>query len=473
MHQINVAKKVVESHNIQNIDALLQRKALQVYCFDNDVAIADPVGSYIVLDFGKESRGGVRLLTAEIESPTHTAQVRFRFGESLMEVYSDIGYKGATNHHAPRDFTMVVSALSDITFGDTGYRFVRIDFLEGAKVKIKSIYGTNEILRLPVKHGYQGKDARIKKIFETAKRTVDLCASSGLIWDGIKRDRLVWSGDLYPEIIALTSMYGRTKVVEDSLDFEATRPHLDDKWLVSLETYNMWWIICACEYYFQTQANDFIEKHLDFIVSNIELFDTYVKEDGEMLYEKPFVDWPTRYQVDEKTGARCINIIACQYAKRVLKEFGRDTTLVEKLLAKLQKGDMSVVDKKQVIGLKYFATGELSDEEYQKLIEGGAQGFSTFMSYFILKAIASRDKDLAISLMKEYYGAMLDKGATSFWEDFDMSWVEGSCRIDKKPKKKEKDIHGDFGKFCYTGYRHSLCHGWSAGVIKFIEEYCE
>ena len=67
---------------------------------------------------------------------------------------------------------------------------------------------------------------------------------------------------------------------------------------------------------------------------------------------------------------------------------------------------------------------------------------------------------------------MLDKVATSFWEDFDMDWVQNSCRIDAKPKHGEKDIHGDFGKFCYNGFRHSLCHGWSAGVIKFIEEYC-
>ncbi len=27
----------------------------------------------------------------------------------------------------------------------------------------------------------------------------------------------------------------------------------------------------------------------------------------------------------------------------------------------------------------------------------------------------------------------------------------------------KKDIHGDYGEFCYKGFRHSLCHGWSAG----------
>ena len=95
---------------------------------------------------------------------------------------------------------------------------------------------------------------------------------------------------------------------------------------------------------------------------------------------------------------------------------------------------------------------------------------STFMSYYILSAIASFDKEKAVEIMKEYYGAMLSRGATSFWEDFNMDWLEGSGRIDKLPKKNQKDIHGDYGAFCYEGFRHSLCHGWSAGVIPFIKE---
>ena len=48
-------------------------------------------------------------------------------------------------------------------------------------------------------------------------------------------------------------------------------------------------------------------------------------------------------------------------------------------------------------------------------------------------------------------------------------WLKGK----KKPvwrKEGQRDIHGDFGAFCYQGFRHSLCHGWSAGVIGFLKE---
>lgn len=200
--------------------------------------------------------------------------------------------------------------------------------------------------------------------------------------------------------------------------------------------------------------------------------DSHVKEDGTLDYHCYFVDWPTHDQPDKLHGARAINIMSVKKAIFFLKEFNEDTTTAEGLLQKLLKVPMEPLINKQIIALKYFASGELSQAEKDKLIEGGARGLSTFMSYFILKAIASFDKEKAIEIMKEYYCAMLDKGATTFWEDFNIEWAQNSCRIDEFPQDGQKDIHGDFGDYCYKGFRHSLCHGWSAGVITFIEEEC-
>ena len=61
-------------------------------------------------------------------------------------------------------------------------------------------------------------------------------------------------------------------------------------------------------------------------------------------------------------------------------------------------------------------------------------------------------------------------GATTFWEDFDVTWTENATGINEHAKNGKNDIHGDFGKFCYNGFRHSLCHGWSAGVLAFFIE---
>jgi hypothetical protein len=297
---------------------------------------------------------------------------------------------------------------------------------------------------------------------------VDLCASSGYIWDGIKRDRLVWIGDMSPEVIALTELYGRLPIVERSLDFVKEQTPLP-KWMNTMPAYSMWWIIILADYYERTGAKDFIQKQLSYLSALVGQVGGCVKEDGELNFPAYFVDWPTHEQPDEKAGMRAISIMAMKKAIELLREFGKDTSHAEEILARLLKVEIQVQKSKQVLGLKHFATG-LTDEDQKALVSGGARGMSTFMSYYILKAVASFDKERAVEMMKEYYGGMLSVGATSFWEDFNLDWLENCSRIDEMPEEGKKDIHGDYGAYCYTGFRHSFCHGWSAGIIPYLIE---
>ena len=124
------------------------------------------------------------------------------------------------------------------------------------------------------------------------------------------------------------------------------------------------------------------------------------------------------------------------------------------MIVKLKKGSFTIGSKKQVIGLKYYAFGEISDEEYDLLVKGGAAGLSTFMSYFILTAIASKDKKLATKIMKDYYGKMLDLGATTFWEDFDIDWLKDDpSPIDVMPEKGRKNVHADYGQVLLSRFK--------------------
>ena len=472
MKQIVYAKKIIKQRNTENGNSLFIKRDLQIDLFENNVLSVNANGGYIILDFGKELCGGIRILTVETGS-VKGATVRIRFGESVTECCSEIGEKNSTNDHSPRDFSYLLVAASDVTVGETGFRFVRIDFPAGVAFKIKSIVAINNILKLPLKNKYKGNDKLIKNIFDVAKRTVDLCSSGDYVWDGIKRDRLVWSGDLYPEMRSLTYMYGRVKQIEATLDFERTHAKFQNKWISLITTYSMWWVACVADYYFCTGEKKFTEKQILYVKEVVMQFDECVKVSGEMEYPEHFVDWDTKNTADEELGSRLISIFAVKKAVKLLSEFNEETAVAERLLKKLLKADFTVKEKKQVVALKYFALGEISDGEYKLLIDGGVKGFSTFMGYFILMAIASRDKELAVELMKQYYGGMLEKGATTFWEDFDVEWIKGSSRIDRFPKKGEKDIHGDYGRFCYKGFRHSLCHAWSSGVINFIAENCE
>ena len=326
----------------------------------------------------------------------------------------------------------------------------------------------NHILSKKPVYRYIGGDKEIRDIFLTAKRTIDLCAAGDYLWDGVKRDRLVWIGDIHPEMLALTTLYGRVEIIERSLDFIKDQTPLPN-YMNNFPMYSMWWIIIVADYLSLTGAEDFAARQVEYMQGVVELMLGCVSEDGKTNYPANFVDWQTHDKPDEIHGVRAINIIAAKKAIEVFKHFDISTARAEELLARLMKIGIEPESSKSVLGLKYFATG-LTEDDKRKLISGGAAGMSTFMSYYILKAVASFDKAKAIEMLKEYYGAMLEKGATTFWEDFDISWAENSCRIDERPKGTQKDIHGDFGAHCYVGFRHSLCHGWSAGVIKFIKE---
>ena len=100
---------------------------------------------------------------------------------------------------------------------------------------------------------------------------------------------------------------------------------------------------------------------------------------------------------------------------------------------------------------------------------GGPRNISTFYGFYVLQALAkSGDADTALDFIRTYWGAMLDLGATTFWEDFNLDWLPNAGRIDELVPAGKKDIHSDFGAYCYKGFRHSLCHGWSSGPAAWL-----
>ncbi|MBR2988935.1 MAG: alpha-L-rhamnosidase, partial [Clostridia bacterium] len=424
---------------------------------------------FIVLDFGKEYSGGARIITVSTSAPT--VKVRLRFGESVAETYAEIGQKGACNDHSLRDFEIALTSFADMIFAQTGFRFLRIDFLEEQTVVLKSVYCAHTHRLFPAHKPFNSPDERINEIFFTAKRTVEMCCQSYL-WDGIKRDRLVWIGDIHPEMLALTALYGKTEIIEDALRLTAKQYPLGT-WQNTMPMYSAWWVIIMADYCYLTGDYSVAKELTDYALGVVKQCNDCVKADGTLDFPSYFVDWQTHDKTDEMAGCRAILTIMAKKAKQLFGKPGLADEVASELLAKLNLKPITVEKAKQVIALKYLAQGEISSQEKEIIVSGGASGFSTFMSYYLLKTLAENHSvEYAVAVMKEYYGAMLDKGATTFFEDFNIEWVKNSSRIDELPRQNQLDLHGDFGDFCYKGYRHSLCHGWSAGVIKFLYEYC-
>lgn len=421
--------------------------------------------SYVLLDFGKELHGGIRLVIPKCTRVNPS--IRITFGESVSEALSRVGESTATNDHSPRDFEVNVANLSVLDFGQTGFRFVKIQLLSECTVAFKNIVAITKTLDIDRKGYIKTDDEYFNRILETAIYTCELNVQDGVIWDGIKRDRLVWSGDLNSEILTLSYLYGSIDNVKTSLTLlRNTTP--DSVWMNGIPSYSAWWVLNVVDYYRVSGDVDYYLQNVDYINYIMREFDLCADDDvdfsrtGKEVPRQFFLDWPSCDHGDEKQGVLSLLWYTCRKVLDFPCE-GIDTALVERLQAKLAKYISQETSLKQVISVQ-AACGKRNGVK-EALEKDGAKGFTTFMSYFLFKALALSGSDKTVSLAKEYYGGMLERGATTFWEDFDIEWLEGSSRIDEEPKNGEKDLHADYGRFCYKGLRHSFCHGWASGIV--------
>ena len=196
----------------------------------------------ILLDFGVEIQGGIQLVTT-IASGKDPVKIRVRFGESVSEAMSEIGGKqGATNDHAMRDFTMELPWLGVAEIGNSGFRFVRIDLLDAnTTLSLKEINAIFTYRDIPYTGSFRCNDERLNRIWMTGAYTVHLNMQE-YIWDGIKRDRLVWLGDLHPEVMTVSTVFGYNEVIPKSLDLARDITPLPG-WMNGMCSYSLWWVI--------------------------------------------------------------------------------------------------------------------------------------------------------------------------------------------------------------------------------------
>lgn len=417
-------------------------------------------GDYVLLDLGRELAGGVRVLSYG------GGKIRVRVGESAGEASAELGERGACNDHSVRDFTADVPAFSDNLYLQSAFRFIRIDAV--APVLIKAVLAMEERAELDCKGYFRSDDERVNRIFDVAAETLHMCVRD-YIWDGVKRDRLVWIGDMHPETLGITCLYADEKSVARSLDYVREHTPLP-AWMNRIATYSLWWLIILQDYYFATGDMAFLARQKDYVEGLVDLLLSRTQEDGTFAFDGDMLfDWPTHDTEDEIVGIVALYRLAADKALSLCAPLGLPEDKCRELIARLSRRPVERCKAKQCTAMQVYAGQLTAAEAHESLVAGGAKGLSTFMSYYILSAIAGEgDTAEATAVMKDYYGGMLDLGATTFWEDFDVDWAKGSAPLDRLPKEGEKDIHGDFGAFCYVGFRHSFCHGWSCGPVPYL-----
>lgn len=464
---------VAVTGEVEDAQHLLEEKSLQIGLDETSLTILknEKEGEHasVLLDFGTELHGSLRILTFQTAG---NPKVRIRLGESVAEAMAPLGERNAGNDHSIRDTIVELPNLSDQEHLQSGFRFARIELLgENCGIALKSIVAVFIYRDLEYKGSFVCNDERLNQIYDTAAYTVHLNMQN-MLWDGIKRDRLVWIGDMHPEMLTIQTVFGKQNIIEESLRFVMEQTPVG-RWMNQIPTYTMWWLMIVYDWYWYTGDDSFIRENQDYILETIDYLSNLVNEDGTDTLPCYFLDWPTNGKTPAKDGVRAILLLALEKGIRLAELIGekKKGRTWKKAWKCLKKAPMTDYSAKQSAALCQLA-GTITKKEGSRIIcENGAHGISTYMSYYILRALGeSNHVTEALSIIKEYYGAMLDLGATTFWEDFDLDWKENAARIDEIVPEGKSDVHGDNGAYCYKGFRHSLCHGWSSGPVPFLAE---
>jgi hypothetical protein len=202
----------------------------------------------------------------------------------------------------------------------------------------------------------------------------------------------------------------------------------------------------------------------------------FVGPDGsEKLDGMRFIDWPTfENQSAVHEGLQAMTSLAMQSGERLMGILGDEETaaLCRDTAVKLAQHRPATSGRKSPAALLSLAGLQPASEVAHELQRNGPSDFSTFLGFYVLGALAKAgETGVALDFIRQYWGGMMDLGATTFWEDFDLAWTRNAGRIDQPVPAGKKDVHGDYGAHCYTGFRHSLSHGWAGGPTAFLSRH--
>lgn len=446
----------------------------QVSTDEPDVVSFSPGGS-VLLDFGKEIQGGIQIVRS-LSGDKAPARFRLCLGESVSEALSDVREEEstATNDHSLRDFEISVPWLGVAEYGNSGFRFARLDYLgDDDEIGILAVRAIFKYRDIPYLGSFRCSDERLSQIWRTGAYTVHLNMQDYL-WDGIKRDRLVWIGDMHPEVMTVGTVFGNHEVVRKSLDYvrDKTEP---TSWMNGICSYSLWWIIIQHHLYQWYGDMDYLQEQKEYLAKLLDNVISNVRGSKEAYQDGRFIDWPSNDQPDViHAGLQALTVRALEAGAEMSRLLG-DGSFAERCAQTAKAMREYVPDhvgNSQAAALLAIEDMMDAGEASDIILANGPEKFTSFMGYYLLEALAKGGRySEAMDLISKYWGRMIDLGATTFWEDFNYKDGENAARIDEVVPEGKFDIHADGGARCYVGLRHSFCHGWASGPTTWLSRH--
>ena len=425
-----------------------------------------------LIDFGKETFGFIKL-----HGIKGNGNITLYYGESKEEAMSEKGAvtldRLAFKQVAKKDSVMPLSKA---------FRYVNM--VTDGTVSVDSVSMLYEYADVKERGTFKCSDSLINRIYDVAKYTFHLNTREFFI-DGIKRDRWVWSGDAYQSYLMNYYLYFDNATVSRTLlalrGKDPVTGHIN-----TIMDYTFYWFLGIYDYYLYTGDKTFITQFYPRMQSLMEYCLGRRNKDG-LMQGLPgdwiFIDWADKLSKKGEvsfeqlllcrsleTMALCADIAnenadgirykqyATELKSKLFSIYWNETkqALVHSRVNGKQTENVTRYSNMFSIFFDYFNQQQKEAVKKSVLLNDSIQKITTpYMRFYELEALCAMGEQTYVTQqIKDYWGGMLNLGATSFWEEYN-------------PTKKGAEHLAMYGR----EFGKSLCHAWGASPIYLLGKY--
>ncbi|UHG94301.1 MGH1-like glycoside hydrolase domain-containing protein [Spirosoma oryzicola] len=424
----------------------------------------------VLVDFGQETIGFVQL-----KGLTGSGKLSLYFGESQEEALS-VDSCEILDH-----YTINSNSTNFTASNARAFRFVNIVHEPG--IQFADVSMLYEYLPLAQRGTFKSSDEQLNKIWDVSIRTLELNTREFFL-DGIKRDHWVWSGDAVQSyLMNYYSFFDNESVKRTTWALRGAEPV--ESHINTILDYSLYWFTGIYDYYQYTGDEAFLKTIYPRMVTLMD-FVLKRRNNNGMLEGLPgdwvFLDWAPMTKEGElsaeqllfarslETMALCASLMndtekAASYGQLAtdLKTKILDTFWDPNQQAFIHSRKDGQVNRQVTRYANMFATmfGYLDSTKVNAvtknvLMNDKVQKITTpYMRFYELAALAEIGQQAYVTKeIKDYWGGMLQEGATTFWEAYD-------------PKEKGAARYAMYGR----PFGKSLCHAWGASPLYLLGKY--
>ena len=424
----------------------------------------------MLVDFGKETFGRVI-----VENVKGKGKLKLYYGETKQEALAET----LSETFDYIDVSRTIS--SNDTTNTRAFRYIFLVCDQSVTAdKISALF---EYLPVEDKGNFECSDSLLNRIYETSLYTLHLNTREFLL-DGIKRDRWIWSGDAYQSYLMNFYTFFDEEVNKRTINaligHDPVERHIN-----TILDYSFYWLIGIYDHYMYTGDTSFIRQVYPRMKTLMEFCLGRSNKSGfveGLPGDWVFIDWAPI----EKSGEVSFEQLLLS---RSLEAMSLCAGLVSDSEYEGKYGRLSVDLKKKILDtfwsgqrnafLHTRINGVLSqnvtrytnmfailfnyvDADKKQLIKENVILNDTvlkittpYMKFYELAALCEiNEKEKVLQFVRDYWGGMINLGATTIWEAYD-------------PSQTGNEHYAMYGR----PFGKSLCHAWGANPVYLFGKY--